>query len=125
MFTNRPPLLFLAEPAPLAVHTVPVYQPAAQAKQQSFPGTTFIEVAAAEKKCIDKIEEVEEIVYDEVEECLHSYDRKCHTSYSTEYDSQQEEECTDDYNKDCQITYSPHAENITTKFCSQPLIKVR
>jgi len=57
-------------------------------------GQNFAAVAAAGQKCIDKIEEVEEIEYDEVEECDHSYDRKCHTSYSTEFESQQEEECS-------------------------------
>jgi len=62
-------------------------------------GQTLESVAAAGQRCIDKIEQVEEIEYDEVEECNHSYDKKCHTSYSTEYEAQQEEECDDNYNK--------------------------
>ena len=82
------------------------------------------QVAAAGKRCIDKIEEVEEIEYDEVEECLHSYDKKCHTTYTTEYESQQEEECDDNYKKQCDITYSPHATNVTVNVCMTPLIKV-
>jgi hypothetical protein len=58
------------------------------------------------------------------EECHHSYDKKCHTSYSTEYESQQEEECEDNYKKACDITYSPQAQNVTVRFCMTPLVKV-
>ena len=98
-------------------------------------------MAAAGQRCIDKIEQVEEIEYDEVvsetvsldtiamvifqEECNHSYDKKCHTSYSTEYEAQQEEECDDNYKKECDITYSPHAQNVTVRVCMTPLVKVR
>jgi len=86
-------------------------------------GQTLERVAAAGKKCIDKVEQVEEIEYDEVEQCDHTYDKKCHTSYTTEYESQQEEECDDNYKKSCQITYSPHAENVTVQICMTPLVK--
>jgi len=86
-------------------------------------GETFEAVAAAGQRCIDKVEQVEEIEYDEIEECNHSYDKKCHTSYSTEYDAQQEEECDDNYKKACDITYSPHAQNVTVKVCMTPLVK--
>ena len=58
------------------------------------------------------------------EECHHSYDKKCHTSYSTEYESQQEEECEDNYKKACDITYSPQAQNVTVRVCMTPLVKV-
>ena len=81
-------------------------------------------VAAAEKRCVDKVEEVEEIVYDDVEECHHSYDKQCHTSYTTEYESQQEEECEDNFQKTCEITYSPQATNVTVPVCMTPLVKV-
>ena len=59
------------------------------------------------------------------EECNHSYDKKCHTSFSTEYEAQQEEECDDNYKKECDITYSPHAENVTVRVCMTPLVKVK
>ena len=58
------------------------------------------------------------------EECNHSYDKKCHTSYSTEYEAQQEEECDDNYNKECDITYEPQAQNVTVRVCMTPLVKV-
>merc|ERR1719281_832869 len=45
------------------------------------------------KRCIDKVEMVEETEYDDVVQCDHSYDKGCHTTYVTNYESQQEEEC--------------------------------
>ena len=84
-----------------------------------FPWLDFL------SRCIDKIETVEEIEYDEVEQCDHSYDKKCHTTYVTEYESQQEEECEDNFKKSCDITYSPTAQNVTVEVCMRPLVKVR
>ena len=92
--------------------------------RQPLPSTAFRDVAAAKERCIDKIETVEEIEYDEVEQCDHSYDQKCHTTYVTEYESQQEEECKDNFKKSCEITYSPSALNVTVEVCMQPLVKV-
>merc|ERR1711915_38945 len=33
------------------------------------------------KRCIDKVEMVEETEYDDVVQCDHSYDKRCHTTY--------------------------------------------
>merc|ERR1712133_312370 len=63
----------------------------------------FPAVAAAGKKCIDKVEMVEETEYDDVVQCDHSYDRRCHTTYVTNYESQQEEECEEYFRKNCFI----------------------
>merc|ERR1712106_684270 len=57
------------------------------------PAVNFGAVAAAGKKCIDKVEMVEETEYDDVVQCDHSYDKRCHTTYVTNYESQQEEDC--------------------------------
>ena len=38
-----------------------------------------------DRRCIDKVEMVEEIVYDDVVQCDHSYDKRCHTTYVTNY----------------------------------------
>jgi hypothetical protein len=38
---------------------------------------------------VDKVEMVEETEYDDVMTCDHSYDRRCHTSYTTTYEAQQ------------------------------------
>merc|ERR1711970_1393836 len=53
------------------------------------------------KRCIDKVEMVEETEYDDVVQCDHSYDKRCHTTYVTNYESQQEEECEENFRKSC------------------------
>merc|ERR1711887_287746 len=49
-------------------------------------------IAAAGERCIDKVVMVEETEYDDVIECKHSYTQKCHTTYTTDFEPQQEEE---------------------------------
>ena len=75
---------------------------------------SFPAVAAASadgKKCIDKVEMIEETEYDDVVQCDHSYDRRCHTTYVTQYESQQEEECEENFRKNCFIEYEQIAFN--------------
>merc|ERR1711872_912261 len=72
--------------------------------RQGDDSVSFSAVAAASpggdgKRCIDKVEMVEETEYDEVVQCDHSYDRRCHTTYVTNYESQQEEECEENFRK--------------------------
>merc|ERR1712002_822465 len=89
-----------------SVQLVPV-----DANQRSgLDGVSFGDVAGASpgrdgKRCIDKVEMIEETEYDEVVQCDHSYDRRCHTSYVTNYESQQEEECEENFRKNCFINY--------------------
>merc|ERR1712055_238424 len=75
------------------------------------------------KRCIDKVEMVEETEYDEVVQCDHSYDRRCHTTYVTNYESQQEEECEENFRKNCFINYEKIAFNETIQVCRTPLVK--
>eukprot|EP00092_Neocalanus_flemingeri_P039559 GFUD01043075.1.p1 GENE.GFUD01043075.1~~GFUD01043075.1.p1 ORF type:complete len:357 (+),score=115.63 GFUD01043075.1:146-1216(+) len=75
------------------------------------------------KKCIDKVEMVEETEYDDIVQCDHSYDRRCHISYITNYVSQQEVECEENYVKNCYIDYEKIAFNETIKVCRNPLVK--
>ena len=88
----------------------------------------FAAVAAADpgddgKRCIDKVQMVEETVYDDVMQCDHSYDRRCHTTYTTNYESQQEEECEENFRKTCFIEYQKTARNETVNVCREPLVK--
>merc|ERR1712236_63585 len=88
----------------------------------------FAAVAAAGpdadgKKCVDKVEMVEETEYDDVVQCDHSYDKRCHTTYTTNYESQQEEECEENYRKNCFIEYETIAFNETVAVCRTPLVK--
>merc|ERR1712002_103301 len=71
----------------------------------SFPAVAAAGPGSDGKRCIDKVEMVEETEYDETVQCDHSYDRRCHTTYTTNYESQQEEECEENFRKNCFIDY--------------------
>merc|ERR1711962_1278340 len=85
--------------------------------------TDFQSVAAAGQRCIDKITTEEETEYDEVVTCDHSYNTRCHTSYKTSYNAQQEEECDENYKKNCFIEYSKTATKAEVQICVEPLVK--
>jgi len=89
----------------------------------SFPAVAAAGPGADGKRCIDKVEMVEETEYDEVVQCDHSYDRRCHTTYTTNYESQQEEECEENFRKNCFIDYEKIAFNETVEICRTPLVK--
>merc|ERR1712098_237291 len=69
------------------------------------------------------IQMVEETVYEEVIRCDHSYDKRCHTTYVTSYESQQEEECEENFRKTCFIACEKAAYNETVSICKTPLVK--
>ena len=97
-------------------------------KQGSESNVGFNEVAEARpgrdgKRCVDKQVTVTETVYDDVVQCDHSYDKRCHTSFVTNYESQQEEECEETFKKICHITYEAIAFNETVQICRRPLVK--
>merc|ERR1712201_64805 len=71
----------------------------------------------------DKVEMVEETEYDDVVQCDHSYDKRCHTTYVTNYESQQEEECEENFRKSCFIEHEQIAFNETVSVCREPLVK--
>ena len=51
------------------------------------------------KKCVQKVMMREETRYEEVMTCDHSYDERCHTSYVTSFQPDQEEDCEDMFRK--------------------------
>jgi len=79
-------------------------------------------IAAAGERCIDKVVMVEETEYDDVIECKHSYSQKCHTTYTTDFEPQQEEECEENFIKSCFIEYKKVASDEKVQFCNTPLI---
>jgi len=79
-------------------------------------------IAAAGERCIDKVVMVEETEYDDVIECKHSYTQKCHTTYTTDFEPQQEEECEENFIKNCFIDYRKIASEEKIEFCHTPLI---
>ena len=102
--------------------------PVPVARQAEGGAPSFTDVAGASagsdgKRCIDKVEMVEQIEYDEVVQCDHSYDKRCHTTYVTNYESQQEEECDENYRKNCFIEYETKAITETVQVCRTPLVK--
>jgi len=66
---------------------------------------------------------VEEIEYQDHVHCDHSYDQRCHTTYVTNYESQQEEECEENFRKNCFIDYEKIAFNESVLVCRTPLVK--
>jgi len=89
----------------------------------SFADVSAASAGADGKRCIDKVEMVEETEYDDVVQCDHSYDKRCHTTYVTNYESQQEEECDENFRKNCFIEYEQIAFNETVQICRNPLVK--
>merc|ERR1711910_310557 len=79
-------------------------------------------IAAAGERCIDKVVMVEETEYDDVIECEHSYTQKCHTTYTTDFEPQQEEECEENFIKSCFIEYKKVASEEAVTFCHTPII---
>ncbi|XP_040572677.1 uncharacterized protein [Lepeophtheirus salmonis] len=80
-------------------------------------------IAAAGEVCIDKVVTVEEVEYDNVIECKHSYSQRCHETYKTDYSPQQEEECEENFKKNCFIEYKKRASKETVQICNTPLVK--
>merc|ERR1711953_922967 len=85
-------------------HRAPSQSVAARSQRQGSDERppSFSDVAGASpgndgRRCIDKVEMVEETEYDDVVQCDHSYDKRCHTTFVTNYESQQEEECEENY----------------------------
>lgn len=79
-------------------------------------------IAAAGERCIDKVVMQETTEYDDVITCKHSYSEKCHTTYTTDFEPQQEEECDETFTKSCFIEYKKSASEEAIKFCHTPLI---
>ena len=64
---------------------------------------------------------VEETEYDDVVTCKHSYSEKCHTTYTTDFEPQQEEDCEENFVKSCFIEYRKVASEDTVTFCHTPI----
>ena len=80
-------------------------------------------IAAAGERCIDKVVMVQETEYDDVITCKHSYSEKCHTTYTTDYQPQQEEKCEENFKKSCYIEYKKQAGDEIVDFCFTPLVR--
>ena len=90
---------------------------------QPNPGINIGAIAKAGEKCVDKIEYIEEVVQDEEIKCHHTYEKKCQTSFTTDFESVQEEECSENFQKDCFIEYKKVAMNETVQVYHTPTVK--
>merc|ERR1711963_908542 len=79
-------------------------------------------IAAAGERCIDKVVMQEETEYDEVVTCKHSYSEKCHNTYVTDFEPQQEEDCEENFVKSCFIEYKKVASEEAVTFCHTPIL---
>merc|ERR1712066_84786 len=77
-----------------------------------------------EIRCIPKVMQVEETVYDRAIKCHHSYQEKCHMTYITDYQSSTEEKCETSYKtyeveQDepiCKMELMKKCDNVTSNF---------
>lgn len=76
-----------------------------------------------EIRCIPKVMQVEETVYDKAIKCHHSYQEKCHMTYITDYRTISEEKCVTTYKKNCQIEFKAMPFNETVRICHNPLVR--
>jgi len=82
-------------------------------------GIDLGEVAAAGQRCVQKVLMTEETIYDDSIECHHSYDKRCQTTYLTDYVPQQVEDCDENFVKECHIEYKKIAFNETVEICNE------
>merc|ERR1712241_568108 len=74
-------------------------------------------------RCIQKVMQVEETVYDRAIKCHHSYQEKCHMTYITDYRSTTQEKCETTFKKNCHITFKPMPFNESVNICHTPIVR--
>ena len=74
--------------------------------------------------CVIKEESVETLSKDPILECTHKNVEKCHYTYVTVFNPQQEEQCEENFEKSCQITFRAEASSETVKKCLTPKRKI-
>jgi len=77
-----------------------------------------------EVRCINKVMQVEETVYENKIKCQHTFTEKCHDTFITDYIPTQERKCETSFQKNCHITYKPMMFEETVELCNEPLKKV-
>lgn len=107
--------------APAPHQNAPRGQTVRQERQEEEVALDIGTIAAAAERCVEKVVMEHHTVYDDHITCKHSYDKKCHTTYTTDYEPQQEEECDETFTKSCFIEYKQVASQEPVKFCYTPL----
>ncbi|XP_040565833.1 uncharacterized protein [Lepeophtheirus salmonis] len=74
-------------------------------------------------RCIPKLVQIDETVYDRGMKCHHSYQNKCHMTYITDYASSNEQRCDTTFKKSCHITFKPVPHSEKVNVCHTPLVR--
>jgi len=102
-------------------------QPQLNPRQQAAegdPAPQQEEKKEEEVRCINKVMQVEETVYENRIKCQHTFTEKCHDTFITDYIPTQERKCETSFQKNCHITYKPMMFEETVELCNEPLKKV-
>lgn len=75
-------------------------------------------------RCVNKVMQVEETVYEERIKCQHTFTEKCHDTFITDYVPTQEKKCETSFKKNCHIYYKPMMFEENVDVCNEPLKKV-
>ena len=99
------------------------------ARQQSTSAPGGVDFSQATRQpdgrlCVIKEESVETLSKEPILECTHKNVEKCHYTYVTVFNPQQEEQCEENFEKSCQITFRPEATRETVRKCYRPQRKV-
>ena len=77
-----------------------------------------------EVRCINKVMQVEETVYEEKVKCQHTFSEKCHDTFITDYVPTQEKKCETSFAKNCHITYKPMVNSFKRTRANYDLLKL-
>jgi len=104
--------------------TQPQLNPRQQAGEDTGAQEEEDKSADEEVRCINKVMQIEETVYEQRIKCQHTFTEKCHDTFITDYIPTQERKCETSFQKNCHITYKPMMFEETVEICNEPLKKV-
>lgn len=118
-----PQLAEFANPEPPAMNLLQLRQAETTTDNEASLTSLDNNSSDDEIRCIPKVMQVEETVYDRAIKCQHSYQEKCHMTYITDYRSTTEEKCQTTFKKNCHITFKPMPLNETVNVCHTPVVR--
>eukprot|EP00096_Caligus_rogercresseyi_P012702 TRINITY_DN5412_c0_g1_i1.p1 TRINITY_DN5412_c0_g1~~TRINITY_DN5412_c0_g1_i1.p1 ORF type:complete len:443 (-),score=103.64 TRINITY_DN5412_c0_g1_i1:97-1425(-) len=74
-------------------------------------------------RCIPKVMQIEQTIYERGMKCHHSYQKKCHMTYITDYTSTTQKKCETTFKKNCHITFKPTPFTEKVDICHTPIVR--
>ncbi|CAB4066108.1 unnamed protein product [Lepeophtheirus salmonis] len=74
-------------------------------------------------RCIPKVMQIEQTIYERGMKCHHSYQKKCHMTYITDYASTTQKKCETTFKKNCHITFKPTPFTEKVDICHTPIVR--